>query len=67
MLFTALVGNVVLVLATLEEGLEYFLKITQVEGALNATLWIGAWVLIWLGWQVVALMNFIRAKARQTA
>ena len=64
-LFAALAGDAILVLMTLEEGMEYFEKIVRIEGSVSAVLWIGGWIAIWLGWQLIALLNLVRPLARR--
>jgi len=64
-LFAALAGDAILVLMTLEEGVEYFEKIVRIEESVSAVLWIGSWIAIWLGWQLIALLNLVRPLARR--
>jgi hypothetical protein len=66
MLFVAFAADAILVLATLEEGVEYIARIVRVNGTLSSTLWIGGWLVIWFGWQLIAALNVLRARPGRT-
>lgn len=66
-LFAALGTDAALVLMTLAEGMEYIARLVRVNGALTSTIWIGGWLLIWFGWQLIAVLNLLRARAARTA
>jgi hypothetical protein len=51
------VSDAALLLLTRHEGVQYFWRVIDEDG-----WWlVGLWIAIWLGWQVVALVNLIRA------
>jgi hypothetical protein len=59
----AFVSDAALLLLTREEGMQYFWRVVDYDGWRS----VGIWIAIWIGWQVVALVNLLRAGTPKQA
>ena len=62
-LVLAVAADAALIILTIREGIEYFLKVLLAPGE---WLLVGLWFLIWVGWQVIPAARLSRRLSRST-